>query len=378
MLKISIITVVLNGIETIEKTIMSIAMQDYQNVEYIVIDGCSIDGTIEKIQTYCDAGVIDYFISEPDAGIYDAMNKGIKNATGDLIGFLNAGDWYESGVLGKIADRYDGSSDVIYGKTFHHMPHGEKKLVEFSPIEDIINDMVFGHPSSFVSKEAFLKFGLFDAKYKIVGDYEWFLRCYMHSGRFQYVDIIVSNFQWGGVSSLFTCRTLAEKIKVKLKYINHASISKSIKNDLDIIPTELFSEKIATEPTEAVNMVISMMRGRNEIAIYGYGLIGHMIEEVCYDNGIKIAFISDASVNSNENKKSEKGYPLKGWKEAEKYSGTVIIAIKKVENAKDAGLNENEGTKYITIRELGLFMLKTDEKYSEFIKNVSNLINNFN
>ena len=113
MIRISVITVALNAADKIEETICNVMQQRYEAVEYIVIDGGSTDGTVGILEKYKQSGNIDCFICEKDDGIYDAMNKGIVAATGDLIGFLNAGDLYEQGVLDDINEKYDGKSDVI-------------------------------------------------------------------------------------------------------------------------------------------------------------------------------------------------------------------------------------------------------------------------
>ena len=115
---ITVVTVVYNGVEFLEKTILNVLGQDYPNIDYIIIDGGSTDGTLDIIRKYEDK--ISKWISEPDQGIYDAMNKGIKLATGEWINFMNAGDYfYEKETLYKVfggSERYDGV-DILYGNT---------------------------------------------------------------------------------------------------------------------------------------------------------------------------------------------------------------------------------------------------------------------
>ncbi len=112
--KVSIITVVYNGIAHLEQTIQSVLNQTYDNVEYIIIDGGSTDGTVELIKKYEES--IAYWVSESDGGIYDAMNKGISNATGEIVGLINADDWYETGTIEKVVETFQNSEvDVVHG-----------------------------------------------------------------------------------------------------------------------------------------------------------------------------------------------------------------------------------------------------------------------
>ena len=110
---ISVITVSYNAVTTIEQTILSVINQTYSNIEYIIIDGGSTDGTVDIIRKYADR--IAYWVSEPDKGIYDAMNKGTKKANGEYIAFLNSDDWYELDAVSIIAQFADGKNDLISG-----------------------------------------------------------------------------------------------------------------------------------------------------------------------------------------------------------------------------------------------------------------------
>lgn len=114
---VSIITVVFNGEKYLEQTILSVLNQTYSNIEYIIIDGGSSDATLDIINKYTDK--IDYWVSEPDSGIYDAMNKGISLATGQLIGIINSDDWYELDAVEEIVRAYKDGSTIIYGFMRH-------------------------------------------------------------------------------------------------------------------------------------------------------------------------------------------------------------------------------------------------------------------
>jgi len=177
---ITVITVVYNNEATLERCIKSVLEQTYDNIEYIVIDGGSSDGTLDIIKKYQDS--IDYFISEPDEGIYHAMNKGIALASGEIIGLLNSDDWYEINGLEKVADFYLTEKDKVLAfqqrtldKNYNEI--STKKLNCFD--ERIFLRMPVSHPGAFVSKKIYNKVGLYNINdYQLISDWEFFIRCY--------------------------------------------------------------------------------------------------------------------------------------------------------------------------------------------------------
>ena len=221
---VSIVTVVYNGEKHLEETILSVINQTYDHIEYIIIDGGSTDATLEIIKKYEDA--IDYWVSEKDAGIYDAMNKGIKRASGEWINFMNAGDgFYSIDVLQKIFLKNDFLGiEVIYGN--HNVVYPTKtRVVKAGNIEDIYKGSQFCHQSSFVSSKTH-KINRFNLANKIGADFEFFYNLYNKGLPFKYVDIIVSNYCAGGLSdikrvdSIVGCWNVVEKnTKVNLYYI---------------------------------------------------------------------------------------------------------------------------------------------------------------
>lgn len=373
MIRISVITVALNAVDKIEETICNVMQQRYKAVEYIVIDGGSTDGTVGILEMYKQSGNIDCFICEKDDGIYDAMNKGIAAATGDLIGFLNAGDLYEQGVLDDINEKYDGKSDVIYGKTIHQMPDGSNRYSDCKELMDIENGMVFCHNSAFVSRKAIDKYGNFNTDYKIAGDYEWFLRCYFGGGSFQYVDKYVASFDWGGISTVMAGKSLMEKIQCKLPYIEQEGIMDGIQKDFKNLPIELLSEKLLTEPEQVAGSIKAILGKCETFVLYGYGVMGHLIEKLCAKYGIGIEFISDAGIE-RDGILSEAGYELYSAKKIGSYFGKVIISIKKDGSVEELRLPEAEGREYITFRDLGNNMLKHDNKYLHFIDEIRKIM----
>ncbi len=201
--KVSIVTVVLNAVKTIDQTINSIINQSYQNIEYIIIDGGSTDGTIDIINKYRE--FIDVFITEPDNGISDAFNKGILISSGELIGLINADDWYETTAIKNIVNQYVKYPyyDIFYGNCNIMGDNGEPNI--FKPKNAhvrLINGMYIAHPSIFVKKDAYLKYGLFDCSYSIAMDFEWLLRAQVCGAIFSYLNNLIANHRSGGISQI--------------------------------------------------------------------------------------------------------------------------------------------------------------------------------
>ena len=203
----SIITVCYNSEKTIERTIKSVLNQAYKDYEYIIIDGGSTDNTLNIVMQYESSfdGKLKY-VSEKDNGIYDAMNKGIKMANGELIGLLNSDDYYEPDALEIMKSKYETLDDkdkkhlVMYG--FQRIVKDEKELaVELYSHENLDKQMI-SHPTCFVSRDTYKDFGVFDTKYKSASDYDFMMRLY-HKTDTVFVPIyrVITNFERGGMSA---------------------------------------------------------------------------------------------------------------------------------------------------------------------------------
>lgn len=209
---ISIITVVLNGKEYLEDTILSVLYQTYQNVEYIIIDGGSADGTLDIIRKYEDA--IDYWVSEPDEGIADAFNKGISLSTGEWVGIINADDYYLADTLNRIHTLQD--AEVICGRLkfvetddrFFELPAKPEFLPRF---------MSVNHPTVFIKRSIYNEYGLFDTSLKIAMDYELLLRLWQNNAVFEVIDETVSVMRMGGISDRLYRKSLWEVYLSKRK-----------------------------------------------------------------------------------------------------------------------------------------------------------------
>lgn len=196
---ITVVTVVFNGVEYLENTIKSVIGQTYYNLEYIIVDGGSTDGTLDILRKY--EGAIDYWVSEPDKGIYDAMNKSIDLGSGQWINFMNAGDYFfDSEVLCKVFKEpaaFDGI-DVVYGD--HEVRYPNKtKIVKAGRMEDLWKASQFCHQSAIVNLK-YHKKNKFNLQRKIAADFEFFYASKRSGILMSYVPYVLSRVSSGGVS----------------------------------------------------------------------------------------------------------------------------------------------------------------------------------
>lgn len=204
-MKISIITVCYNSTETLEKTILSVASQTYKNIEYIIVDGNSKDNTLGIIRKH--ENKISKWISESDKGLYDAMNKGISMATGDLVGILNSDDtFYSSTIIEEIAAFHcNNSIDASIGNIVQHKEKGKIVRTYFSKYwnpEKLKIGFMPPHPSIFFKKELFDRYGNYDLGFKIGADYELITRFFLKNRiTWKYSGIITTAMLVGGLSS---------------------------------------------------------------------------------------------------------------------------------------------------------------------------------
>jgi glycosyltransferase involved in cell wall biosynthesis len=208
-----VITVCFNALKTLPDCVNSVALQSHGVVEHIVIDGASSDGTVEWLHTL-DLSHFR-FISEPDEGIYHAMNKGWKMARGKWVTFLNADDaWLQD--TAELVLRHDTpDAEILYGnlrkerqlngKWFHRY---EKPDISLMP-----KTMGIFHPATFIRNELFHRLGAYNEKYRFSADYDWLLNAYLAGCRFQYIDAPLAIFRVGGVSTL-NCDSYAEGAEI--------------------------------------------------------------------------------------------------------------------------------------------------------------------
>jgi len=225
--KISIITATFNAEKYIEETILSVLNQSYLNKELLIIDGGSSDNTLKIINKYINK--IDFLVSEPDKGIYDAMNKGISNANGDWIFFLNAGDLFNNNmVLEKIFTGQIVEKKLIYGKTLNYSELNHISYISGKEIviENIYFKIQVSHQSIFFRTLEFKKLGFFDIKYTRAADHEWLVRFFKNYSKEDtiFIDEIISNYMIEGEASNMPIKTYYEKLLLCLNHTKNKKI----------------------------------------------------------------------------------------------------------------------------------------------------------
>ena len=206
-MKISIITVVWNNKKTIKDAIESVLGQTYKDIEYIIIDGASSDGTVEVVKSYGDK--ISKFVSEPDCGLYDAMNKGIALASGDVVGILNSDDFYiDNGVIERVVKEFEKSqADSVFADLVYVKSDNLNKVVRyydsshFTP-QRFAYGWMPAHPTFFVRRCVYEKYGLFRTDLKIAADFDILARfLYTHKISYSYMKEVLVKMRLGGVST---------------------------------------------------------------------------------------------------------------------------------------------------------------------------------
>lgn len=225
----SVITVSFNSVKTIERTILSLLHQTVQPTEYIIVDGGSTDGTIEIIEKYISdfAGRLRY-ISESDTGIYNAMNKGLKMAKGDVIGIVNSDDWLEKNALEILLSHIEqhnlnvSNSFILTGWMNFHYKNGEIQVLR-NTLERFNHytkkkRMGLNHPATFISKRTYEEIGLFDEELKLYADADFILRCYTAKVRIDFINASLSNMADEGASNRVSVQCLKDRKYILLKH----------------------------------------------------------------------------------------------------------------------------------------------------------------
>lgn len=296
-MKISIITVCLNSEETIEKTINSVLCQEYKEIEYIIVDGGSTDKTLKIIEEYGDS--ISKVISEPDRGLYDAMNKGIRLATGDVIGIINSDDWYEENTFQIIKKAFeDKETGLVYGRMNVFSGGIRERVLIPTDIQKLYYEMEVPHPTVFVRREIYEMYGVFDEQYSVAADYDLILKLYVNGVKFKYIESALANFRTGGISCKRNLICAKETLEISQKYFQKIPqekkeyISEVIKEKgVKIKFMELLEEK-----PECLSAWLREKCEKNNwdrVAIFGCGKWGLKMKQVLNDTVFCPEFIVD-------------------------------------------------------------------------------------
>lgn len=319
-LKFTVITVTYNCASTIERAIKSVLSQKYHNIEYIIIDGKSTDGTKEIIQTY--ENQLAYWVSESDTGIYNAMNKGISHATGDIISFLNGDDWYlNDSVFNKIYDLFDGSNaQIVAGRVTSE--GNPRRIITKEDLDILYYKMVLPHQAIFTRKKIFEKYGYFNEEYKTAGDYEWLLRLYTKGIPITCTDIIVAEFSLGGRG--FGCEAIIEQRKVSLKYLNalnKMNLYEKVQEEYLLEIAVFITDRLISKKDEVITQVLKENGISNDCFIWGTGYYG----DKCCKLFESVHFNIKAFLDNDKNKigNLNNGIPIKNISECE--INTIIV-----------------------------------------------------
>lgn len=286
--KVSIITVCLNSAQTICQTIESVLHQTYRNIEYIIIDGGSTDKTQDIIREYIQLfdGRLHY-ISEKDNGIYDAMNKGISHVTGDVIGMINSDDWYEPYAVERVVKCFEETdAEAVYGEIWVINQNGEREYHTW--------DSVFPpHPATFIKREIYQQYGMFDLYYRIASDRELLLRLTAGGVRFKRVDMVLANFRRTGISNTSKLECAKETYEIDLKYLERCAgilCKDSIEEKFERSQLLYISQ---TKPQIIRKTLEKYCCSSDSVAVFGAGRCGKELMTILEACGIPVHLFAD-------------------------------------------------------------------------------------
>lgn len=350
--KVSIVTVSYNSVDTIEQTICSVLRQSYQNIEYIIIDGQSTDGTIDIIAKYRKC--ISYFVSEPDEGLYYAMNKGIQQATGDIIGIINSDDWYEPDAVERAVNCLTYNDvELAYGRKRVIFENGIKKDVEKQPIENTWYKPTVPHSTVFVKSKLYRRYGLFDTKYKIAADYELILRFYANGVRFGYIDAIITNFRNGGISTIRYMEGAEEGRQISLLYIDKCPEKElAMKQIIENYNMAKFRMIVEKSPGILGEMLRDKFKEKDGVIIFGTGFWGEWFQHMLEACNIPVKMYID----NNQRKWSMtlNGVKIYAPEALKDCQGRIVIAVRDCVSEICGQLRElnYDGISWITLDEI--------------------------
>lgn len=218
-MKLSIITINYNNAAGLKKTLDSVAAQTYTDFEHIIVDGASTDGSVDEIIAYCQSPIANRhkitWLSEPDTGIYNAMNKGVRLAQGEYTLMLNSGDYLvDEHVIEKVIPLLDGT-DIIQGNTIEEYPDRIMRNRGYGKSDIDFFDVMKGHflhQAAFCQRNLFDRYGMFDESYRIIGDTKFFMTCLgKENASFKYIDLDISNYDMTGITAETTGKWVEQR-----------------------------------------------------------------------------------------------------------------------------------------------------------------------
>lgn len=360
--KVSIITVVYNGAKTIEQTILSVLEQSYKNIEYIIIDGLSTDGTQNIVKKYQDS--IAYFVSEKDNGLYEAMNKGIQKATGEIVGIINSDDWYAKDAIESIVNYFEQYEvDFVYGDVTLVDQNGRERPNIKKPIDHIWFQCIIQHPGVFVKRSIYEKYGCYNTKYKIAADYDFMLRLYSQNVRFEYIDKVITNFRTGGISSRLRWQAEDEAYMISKSYINNCPHkAEAILMLEEVRKWHYFEIEISNKKEMLSELLCQYFNQKiDRISIFGTGIWGERCYDILKCCGIEIEYF----VDNNPSKWNQvfHGIEVVSPVELRIRKANILIAVKEDwdEIKQQLGRLNNRNLKYVSIKELEMLFYKLKE-----------------
>lgn len=277
--KVSVITVCLNSVKTIEQTIQSVINQSYPDIEYIVVDGQSTDGTLDIIKRYEDK--ISKWVSEPDCGLYDAMNKGIEMSTGDIIGIINSDDRYDKDAVKHAVEAFAADdADIVYGRQSYVHMNGHISQSKNAEMEELKYRMVIPHIATFVKKDVYARLGTYDLQYRIAADYDFFLRAYENQVRIKSIEVNIAFFSEGGLSTANAIACADETNRIAISHaVKRGSkedadrIEQNYKRKINSIRAKEKAFSLMAHDKEKTGSIVNAIVGGKKLKIFGAGVI---------------------------------------------------------------------------------------------------------
>ena len=317
---VTVVTVTYNAEEFLVRTIESVINQDYENIEYIIIDGNSSDGTIDIIKRYEE--YIDYWISEPDEGIYDAMNKGIDVATGEWINFMNAGDSFVSmEIINLLVTKLNNDVDILFGDIIRIDEDMSNQLYLKGRGLDTIWEAPPCWHQAMLSRININKKYKFDLRYITAADYNFMMDCFGNNYNFKYINIPFAYYLRGGVSDQLSFENKLEALIITSKHIpNIYDLDKHItfKDTLNYYNQKVPSIGAFKLPIDRIQKQLEVIKQQYpKIALYGYGTVGKLVAPYLREN---IIIIVDKNI-----KLKDKYFKICTAEELKQYQFDIVL-----------------------------------------------------